>query len=264
VLQVVAGDDGLALVDGPAERFVVAHREGWLTGLLRLVSDLGAAGWLLPLVVAGLAWRPRSGSWPGLGLLATASAGAWALQVGLKALVHRPRPPAALALSHATGFAFPSGHATDAAAVYGMLAALVAVTTPRWGRKVAVWTAAATVAPLVGLSRVYLGVHWLTDITAGAALGAAWLFALLAAVRTVSELRARAADPPAGRPPDRSPANADVQAPRPGATLLARPPLPRRPAVVHDRPPWPRGSPPDPAGCPGRCCESAPGGPPGG
>jgi undecaprenyl-diphosphatase len=131
-----AGPTGL--VDRPAAAFLAAHRQGWLNGVMRLATDLGAAGALVPLVLAaGLAWRWRRGTWRPLALLA----GAWVVQVAVKQLVERPRPPAGLALSHATGFAFPSGHATDAAAVYGMLAVLLARSGRRAAR-VAAWTGA--------------------------------------------------------------------------------------------------------------------------
>jgi membrane-associated phospholipid phosphatase len=110
------------------------------------------------------------------------------LQVSIKLLVHRPRPPATLALAQFSGYAFPSGHATDSAAVYGMLAALLATASTRWGRKVALWTAAAGLVALVGLSRLYLGGHWLTDAPGGFALGGTWLFGLLILTRTIEEL----------------------------------------------------------------------------
>src|SRR6266511_961944 len=124
----------------------------------------------------------------------------------LSAPARLPGPPAAQAIGHWTGFAFPSGHTTKATAVYGMLAALLAATTPRWGRKVSVWTAAALLAGLVGLSRLYLGAHWLTDVLGALTLGAAWLFVLLAATRTVDALHAAPSDEhptPAHRQPPR-------------------------------------------------------------
>ena len=158
---------------------------------MRLVTDLGAAGVLVPLVLAaGLAWRWRRGSWRPLALLAGAAAGAWVVQVAVKQLVERPRPPAGLALSHATGFAFPSGHATDAAAVYGMLAVLLA-RSGRPAARVAAWAGAAALVALVGLSRLYLGVHWLSDVVAGAALGIAWLLAIFIAGRAGEPRRHR-------------------------------------------------------------------------
>jgi membrane-associated phospholipid phosphatase len=191
VLQDVAAHDELALIDQPVQRFFLAHREAWLTPVMRGVTDLGNAAVLIGLIlVVGLAWWARARTWRPLWSLAGAYLGAWVLSEFVKDLTHRARPPAAQAIGHWTGYAFPSGHTIKATAVYGMLAALLAATTPRWGRKVTWWTVAALLAGLVGLSRLYLGAHWLTDVLGALALGAAWLFALLAATRTVDALRA--------------------------------------------------------------------------
>jgi len=205
VLQdVLAGDEG-ALLDQPMQRFFVAHREAWLTPLMRGATNLGNAAVLAGLVMlAGLAWWWRQRSWRRLGLLAAAYLGAWILSNTIKVLTHRARPPATQAIGHWTGYAFPSGHTTKAAAIYGMLAALLAVTTPRWGRKVTLWTAAMLVAGLVGLSRLYLGASWLTDVLGGLALGAAWLFILLTAIHILGGLHddtTATYPPPAGRQP---------------------------------------------------------------
>jgi len=190
VFQDVLAGDELALVDRPVGTFLVAHREAWLTHLMRAITDLGGATGLIPLMLAvGLAWRWRAGTWRPLGLLASAYAGAWALQVAVELLVHRPHPPASLALVPFSGYGFASGHAGESAAVYGMLASLVASSSARWDRKVAAWAVAAGLVALVGLSRIYLGVSWLTDVLGGLALGGAWLFALLTLSRTVHELR---------------------------------------------------------------------------
>jgi membrane-associated phospholipid phosphatase len=164
---------------------------------MRAATDLGNAAVLAVLaglvLLAGLAWWARTRSWRPLGLLAATWLGAWVLSDATKLLTHRARPPVTQAIGHWTGYAFPSGHATTASAVSGMLAALLAAATPRWGRKVAAWTAALLLAGLVGLSRLYLGASWLTDVLGALALGAAWLFALLAASRTLSALRRQTA-----------------------------------------------------------------------
>jgi undecaprenyl-diphosphatase len=199
VLQdVLAGDEGGALLDGPVQRFFLAHREAWLTPLMRGAGNLGSAAALVALVLlVGLAWRLRARSWRPLWSLAGAYLGAWVLSDTVRDLTHRARPPAAQAIGHWTGYAFPSGHAARATATYGMLAALLAAATPHWGRKVSLWTAAALLAGLVGLSQLYLGAHWLTDVLGAFTLGAAWLFALLAATRTVRGLRQAPGDEPA-------------------------------------------------------------------
>ena len=205
VFQDVLAGDELALIDRPTETFLVAHREAWLTHGMRVATDFGGAGVLIPLLlVIGLVWRWRACTWRPLGLLAAAYAGAWMLQVSIKLLVHRPRPPATLALAHFSGYAFPSGHATDSAAVYGMLAALLATASIRWGRKVAAWTTAAGLVALIGLSRLYLGGHWLTDVLGGFALGGTWLFALLTLTRTIAELHRNHAPESSADTPDGS------------------------------------------------------------
>jgi undecaprenyl-diphosphatase len=80
-----------------------------------------------------------------------------------------------------------------------MLAALAAASVPAWRTKVLLWTAGLVVVGLVGVSRIYLGAHWLTDVLGGWAGGALWLVALLTTVRTVASLRT-------GRAADRMPA----------------------------------------------------------
>jgi undecaprenyl-diphosphatase len=182
VLQDVLARDELALVDRPVARFFVGHREAWLTRLLQDLANLGSIRILLPLLVlVGVGWWLRRRTWRPLWLLAAAYAGADLAFNAVKELVHRPRPPAGILLKPVAGPSFPSGHATQAVAVYGMLAALTAAATPRWSRKVA---------------RLYLGTHWLTDVLGGLTLGAAWLFALLTTVRTVCELHAHRTDQP--------------------------------------------------------------------
>ncbi|WP_434582182.1 phosphatase PAP2 family protein [Carbonactinospora thermoautotrophica] len=172
VLEDVVARNELAIWDQPVAGFVLAHREPWLTTVMRAVTELGSPTVLAPLIaVIGLAWWRRTGSWRPLALLTAAGLGAWLLAGGIKLLIDRQRPPAATDLAgHLTGYAFPSGHATTAMAVYGMLAALLAAATPRWGRKVTAWAAALILALLVAASRVYLGAHWLTDVLGGLAL----------------------------------------------------------------------------------------------
>ena len=211
LLQDVVGNDETALLDGSVQAFFVAHREAWLNHLMRAFTDLAASWLLVPMAVAaGLGWRWRARTWRPLVMLGCAYAGAWTLQLAVKLLTRRPRPPAAFALEVFRGYAFPSGHATTAAATYGMLAALLAATTERWNRTVAVWATAAGVVGLVGLSRIYLGGGRLTDVLGGVALGTAWLFGLLTLVRIIDELPSgptppatsrRAGPPPTG--PDR-------------------------------------------------------------
>jgi membrane-associated phospholipid phosphatase len=201
ILQDVLAHDELELVDQPVARFFVAHREAWLTRTLQDLTNLGSIRVLVPLiVVVGVGWWLRQRTWRPLGLLAAAYVGADLAFNAVKELVHRPRPPAGILLKPVAGPSFPSGHATQAVAVYGMLAALAAASTTSWARKVAAWALAVVVTGAVAVSRLYLGAHWLTDVLGGLALGAAWLFALLTSVRTIGRLRDQPPDQPTAAP----------------------------------------------------------------
>ena len=187
-----AGLAGIVLIHAPTTRldrrvqaFVVGHRTPWLNAVLEAWTWLGSSVVLIPvlLVVSGyLWWRRRDLS--GALLPWVAFVGSVILYQTSKSVVGRGRPPTSEMLQHAGGYAFPSGHSAQAMVIWGLVAVL-AVTGPRPpGRRVrvAVYGVVAVVILLVGVSRIYLGVHWTTDVAGGYALGGAWL-ALLLGVR---------------------------------------------------------------------------------
>ena len=106
-------------------------------------------------------------------MMAAAFLGAAGLYDIVKPAVGRARPPAALQVGGPDiGRAFPSGHATQSIAFYGMLAiVLITWYAPRHRRLYV--ASAALVTLVIGASRLYLGVHWLTDVLGGYALGLA-------------------------------------------------------------------------------------------
>ncbi len=97
----------------------------------------------------------------------------------------------------AHGFSFPSGHATLAAAGYGALAVVVVRQYPRRLVRVAVWTAAVAAAAAVGFARLYLGVHWMTDVLAGWLLAAICLMLLFTSMRRLGPTLRERGSPPA-------------------------------------------------------------------
>lgn len=115
-------------------------------------------------------------------MMAISGAGAGLLNEALKAAFARARPAAALRLTGASGFAFPSGHSMGSAAVYGALALLLARDWP--SRRAVIFGGLGAVVLLIGLSRAYLFVHYPTDVLAGWALGLAWTLALRRWLRT--------------------------------------------------------------------------------
>ena len=175
LVQDVLGADDATLLDRPTVRYLVEHRSAWLTTVLRDLTWLGSTIVLVPLVaVVGVAVCRRTRSWMPLVQLAVALGGSIALYDLIKPLVGRARPALGPLVTTATGYSFPSGHATQTAAVSVTLALLGAARTTSWPRKVAIWATAVVVSLLVGFSRVYLGVHWPTDVLAGFALGSLW------------------------------------------------------------------------------------------
>ena len=110
-------------------------------------------------------------------LLGAALGGGLLLNKGLKIYFSRPRPEYVTALHHVDSYSFPSGHALVASVVYLTLGALLARFVATRRLKVYVLAMAVTVAFLVGLSRVYLGVHYPSDVLAGWAVGSMWAIA---------------------------------------------------------------------------------------
>ncbi len=100
--------------------------------------------------------------------------GALALSSGLKDLFERPRPDLVTRLSYVVTSSFPSGHSMLSASVYLTLGALLARMQANLVVKAYILLWAAFLACLVGLSRVYVGVHWPSDVLAGWSAGAAW------------------------------------------------------------------------------------------
>jgi undecaprenyl-diphosphatase len=145
------------------------------------ITWLGSAVMLIPLVALIAVVARRRHSWTPVVTAALAIGGAEAVSQVVKRLIERPRPSGA----SAHGFAFPSGHATFAAATFLTLALMV---NARRRRHLAVALAVACTAA-VSWSRLALGVHWLSDVTAGALVGWSWAIAAAVVVAAPSQTR---------------------------------------------------------------------------
>ncbi len=180
--QDVVGHDEMALVDPKVTFWLLAHRVGWLTGAMKASTWLGSTAVIVPLGLAIGGWfLVRRRDWRPLAMLAVTVGGAIVTYDIVKPPVGRARPPASAWIGHYTGFAFPSGHATQAVAFYAM-AAIVLGASFTGRRRVISWGLAVAAGLIVGFSRLYLGAHWLSDVLAGYALGIAWV-ALVSAIR---------------------------------------------------------------------------------
>lgn len=146
----------------------------WFEDIVRDLTALGGYG-VMSLLVAGvlgllLLWGRRRDA-----VLVTVSVlGSLALNSVLKDLFGRPRPDLVPHGHHVYSASFPSGHSMVSASVYLTLAAMIGRAVPQRRVQVYVLACALGVVGLIGASRVYLGVHWPTDVLAGWAAGGAW------------------------------------------------------------------------------------------
>lgn len=146
----------------------------WLQDVMRDVTALGSSTMVIlvtSLAVAALAFHRHRRRAIVLALVMVSAQGCDEL---LKGLYGRARPDFALIGVYSYAQSFPSGHSSASAALWLSLATIAASFEPTWGRK-AFWFVVAVIIVLgVGLSRIYLGVHWPTDVLAGWMLGAGW------------------------------------------------------------------------------------------
>jgi undecaprenyl-diphosphatase len=146
----------------------------WLEAAVADITSLGGKAVLtiIVLIVSGFLFlNAKHGA---AALVLVSSGGGSLLTFVLKSLFDRPRPDVVVHLVGVSSASFPSGHAMASATIYLTLGALLARVQPQGRLKVYSGVVAATLTVLVGLSRVYLGVHWPTDVLAGWCIGAAW------------------------------------------------------------------------------------------
>jgi len=198
---IVGADPGPTPGDMTAVDVAGSLRTGWLVDVVKAVTALGSATVVLLLAVlcAGpLAARRR---WAELGVLVAGLAIVFLGVHELKAAVDRPRPSGGLV--ETSGSSFPSGHAAYSTFYVWLAVTIVMRLRTGMARGAALVAAGIVLTALVGLSRVYLGVHYLSDVSSGWALGAG-AFSLCAAVALViSTVRHNGAVAAAGPPEDR-------------------------------------------------------------
>ncbi|MBN2905111.1 MAG: phosphatase PAP2 family protein [Rhodobacteraceae bacterium] len=150
----------------------------WMLETMRDFTALGSTGVLTLLTVGAALYLLVSGRRRTAGLVLVAMVGGLVLNNLLKLGVARPRPdlvPHAVAVFTKS---FPSGHAMNSAVVYLTLGTLLARTQRALGPRSLVMTLAVGLPVLIGVSRIYLGVHWPSDVLAGWTLGAGWALAV--------------------------------------------------------------------------------------
>ena len=164
VLQQLRHSDDLRRPLGPA----------WLIEAGQEITALGGNFVLTLVVLAVLGYLLRQRAFAAMWLVLIATLGGALLSFTFKLFFGRERPDAALHLVTVYSPSFPSGHAMLSAVVYLTLGALLAQVVPRRADKMYFLIVAFILTLLIGLSRVYLGVHYPTDVLAGWSVGLAW------------------------------------------------------------------------------------------
>lgn len=171
--------------DLAAMEWMEAHRIAFLDQFLLDVTALGTGLVVVVIVgVAGLFLVLTDHRYSAI-LLLVASVGGMLLNAVLKLVYDRPRPSNVEALTHTVSTSFPSGHAMSAVIVYGTVAYLAArLQKKRWARALTMLLAAVIIISIAA-SRVYLGVHYPSDVLAGSIVGAAWAAFCMAGLEAV-------------------------------------------------------------------------------
>jgi len=157
--------------DAQAMQAIAGGRDATLTSIAWVVTEAGSFVLLAPLSIAFLLLRRWKRPADDVALLVIA-AGSALLPFVVKLIVARPRPTIGN-LSHLSSLSFPSEHTTQAAAIYLAIAIMLSQTLARGWREAAI-AISVVIALAVAWSRVYLGLHYPTDVAAGLVLGWGW------------------------------------------------------------------------------------------
>ena len=195
-LSYQVGGDGLAGFDSQILLFFrdpqnLADPMGpeWLEKAILEITTLGGYPVLITLVTAVVGFLVVSGQYgPAIFTVGAIVSGTMASSM-LKHVIDRPRPQVVDHLVHTYTASFPSGHATMSAVVYLTLAVLIVRLSDRFLVRLYVLCAAIFLTFIVGMSRIYLGVHWPSDVLGGWALGVAWASQSWLAVSGLREVR---------------------------------------------------------------------------
>jgi membrane protein DedA with SNARE-associated domain/membrane-associated phospholipid phosphatase len=193
VVEDLITSDPVVIADIRIANLLVAFRNHVLTDIFTWVTLLGKAPVILAFIAVTVVllwlWRKQTYILP----LFVAVAGSEAFTYLGKLAFQRPRPQAAVYAEYS--FSFPSGHATIAVAFYGFLSYLLIRFVPNWKRKVNLFFAGILIILAIGLSRIYLGEHYLSDVWGGYLVGAMWLIVAISLSEWLGYKNLKAAPP---------------------------------------------------------------------
>jgi undecaprenyl-diphosphatase len=151
------------------------HARPELTALARALTFCGSVGFVAAVSVACAIYFVAIRGWNRLIALAVTMGGGSLLNLVLKHFFHRQRPVFENPLVTLSSFGFPSAHTMGSTLLYGLLALICVRFTKTIGARTVIVAAATLLIALIGLTRIYLGAHYLTDVLGAIAIGVAWL-----------------------------------------------------------------------------------------
>ena len=186
--------EGNTQADTRVAAWLHEHATPAWTTVFENVTRIGNLVTLIAVVVVASIVLFRMRRIAELQLLLLASIGAEIITVGLKLGFERQRPFFADPLATESTYSFPSGHASVSLAVYGTLGYIAARHLGNRSAQLGVLAAAVSLVLLIGFSRLYLGVHFLTDVIAGFSIGLAWVALCVVLLHLRLRLKARRGD----------------------------------------------------------------------
>lgn len=194
IAQDVLARDPLVIVDRRIALWFHQHATEAVTRLAMYITVTGSLAFLGTASLAAAMFFVWRREWYRVLTLALAMGGGSLLNLVLKQLFHRDRPVFEHPIITLTSYSFPSGHAMGATLFYGLAAIFLVTQLVSWRVRVLVFLGAFFLILLIGLTRIYLGVHYLSDVIGAIAAGLAWLAFCVTAVDTLR--RRRSAGPP--------------------------------------------------------------------
>lgn len=175
---VLAGKGALAFIDHSFLAYAAAIQSETLTQIMRVVTALGEGTVIAGLSIMSVIWFLHRGMAMHASALVTSVGGAAGVAMIMKRVLERARPSGFQALAEHT-FSFPSGHAALSLAFFGILVYFLLRHTQRLSLKIFTVLAGIVIIGAIGISRVYLGVHWPSDVIGSYVLVGLWLFIVI-------------------------------------------------------------------------------------
>jgi undecaprenyl-diphosphatase len=189
IAEDVSHGDPIVQVDRHVAVWFHQQASPTITQVARTISFLGSAGWLTAVSIGVVLFFVSRRDWLNASLVAFVMVGGGTLDVVLKHFFHRERPVLENPLVTLSSYGFPSGHTMEATLLYGLLALLAWKNARNRAARLGCVVGACFLVLLIGLTRIYLGAHYLTDVLGALAAGLFWLVFCWTAFETLRQRR---------------------------------------------------------------------------